>query len=851
MTDSYTQHFDQTHSAEITKTDSTDLTQILSPKKLTDWKGSLTTFNGFTDTRPNQELINGTWDEVAAILRPEKPVVLSDKKRGKYCVPCPLKVAQLVGKTLEAAEKAGGPTIGKMRSKAHVTEAALLIIDVDGLSEADFLAGLKSIEADNITYLAFTTYSHGSIEKSGIRARVAIPLDNPVTVEEYVHAWHGVDNKYWGGQADKADASGDKLYQQQGTWACHPSRADVANSWSNRGGVPRANILIEIGSTPISGTLDISSDKVGAKFANNLSLNTEVETEDRSILSIRQILERGITDKLRCQTPFRDSQSWAAFFSTNPDGIPFIFDSGTNITHWLNEFEVDEAKLIAASSVITQLIPKLKEDSAAALEDKPVEALATIQQNKPAEYQRIRNALKQANTKVSLAAVDRSVKAYVSETSTAPTHHGYAKNVLQEFTEGAHKPVGHNGELFILDADSKLWESKPVSKLIRMVAEMHDGQDNCTRASDYRAVAEHAISLAADDAFFTDAPNGLACSSGFYQIINDDISLVPLAPEHRQRVMLNFTPVEMPTPMLDSFMNQTFHSENEGEEEQQCLLMQEIAGAIMLGILHKFQIAILFYDPFGRAGKGTLENILRKLVPPEFVSAISPFKWHQDYHVATLAGKRLNVVGELPENEPMPAAAFKSVIGGDLVTGRHPTHRPITFSNEAAHIFMSNHLITTKDQSEAFFARWKIVEFPNSRLRLGLPLDKDLAQRIIDSELPGIAYWALEGAARLLSNGKLSASTAHDRLMAKWRRCTNTLEEFIHEECELILDCTYRRSEFYRDYADWCSENGRKAFSKGRVKELLAHNIGHGIRLVEVNGYETFRGIMKKSCRPG
>jgi putative DNA primase/helicase len=269
----------------------------------------------------------------------------------------------------------------------------------------------------------------------------------------------------------------------------------------------------------------------------------------------------------------------------------------------------------------------------------------------------------------------------------------------------------------------------------------------------------------------------------------------------------------------------------------------------MLGIIHKYQVAILFYEPFGRAGKGTLEKQFRALVPKEFVSAISPFKWHHDYHVATLAGKRLNVVGELPENEPIPAAAFKSVLGGDLITGRHPTHRPITFTNEATHLFMSNHLITTKDQSEAFFARWKIVEFPNSRLRSGLPLDENLAQRIIDNELPGIAYWALEGAARLLKNGKFSGSTAHDRLMAKWRRTTNTLEEFIHECCDLLPEGAYRRSELYGAYVGWCSENGRKPFSKGRVRELLEHNVGMGIRLVEVNGHETFRGLKAKPAK--
>lgn len=593
--------------------------------------------------------------------------------------------------------------------------------------------------------------------------------------------------------------------------------------------------------------LVVKADGSGVSMSlDDLALNTEIAIKDYGILTLRQIIEQGITGKVRCQTPFRDSQSWAAFLRICTDENPFIFDSGTGITHWLNEFEVDEAKLIPAYSIIKKLIPKLKEDSAAALEPDAVKALATMQQSKPAEFQRSRSALKQANKEVSLAAVDQSVKAYLSESSGAQTHHGYAKQILAEFIEGTHNPVAYHGALFVVDPDSGLWESKPVDKLIRMVAEMHDGKDHCNRSSDYRAIAEHTVSLADDDTFFAAAPDGLACSGGFYQIINDEISLVPLTPEHRQRVMLDFTPVEMPTPMFDEFMHQTFKSDREGEEQQQRLLMQEIAGGIMLGVIHKLQMAILFYDPFGRAGKGTVENIFRKLVPPEFVSAITPFKWSQDYHVATLAGKRLNVVGELPENESIPSAAFKSVIGGDLVTGRHPTHRPITFTNEAAHLFMSNHLITTRDQSEAFFARWKIVEFPNSRLQLGLPLDKDLAQRIIDKELPGIAYWALEGASRLLSNGKLSDTMAHERLMAKWRRCTNTLEEFIHEDCELSEDGTYRRSEFYRAYTSWCSDNGRKPFSKGRVKELLEHNIGLGIRLVEADGYETFKGLQEK-----
>lgn len=593
----------------------------------------------------------------------------------------------------------------------------------------------------------------------------------------------------------------------------------------------------------------VRSDEKGLKItAQDLTLETEIETKEHGVLTVRELVKNGIKSPIRCQTPFRASESWAGMLNVNQDGIPFVYDHGTSTTHWLNEFEQDDVKLIPAQNIVEQLIPKVKEDSAAVLEEEALKALAVIRQHSPADYQRNRAAIKSANKEVSLAAVDRSVKACQAEMATAETHHGYAKSTLAQLTEDPWKPVGHHSALYVLNPDTHLWDRLPADKLIRQVAEMHDAKENCCRSSDYRAIAEHAISLAADEHFFTDVPNGLACKGGFYQILGDELKLVPLAPEHRQRVMLNFTPAQLPIPMFEKFLHETFESSNEGEEAQQIVLVQEMAGAIMLGILYKYQVAVLFFEPFGRAGKGTLEKILRGLVPHDFISAVSPFKWDQDYHVATLAGKRLNVVGELPEQQAIPASAFKSVLGCDLVTGRHPTHRPITFSNEAAHLFMSNHLITTKDQSEAFFARWKIIEFPNSRLRSGLPLDKNLAERIIDNELPGIAYWALEGAMRLLKNSSFSASAAHDRLMAKWRRTTNTLEEFIHESCDLAEGNTYRRSDFYADYTAWCTENGRRPFGKGRVKELLEHNIGMGIRLVELHGYETFKGVQKKAA---
>jgi hypothetical protein len=47
-------------------------------------------------------------------------------------------------------------------------------------------------------------------------------------------------------------------------------------------------------------------------------------------------LQAAKAPKTRCQSPFRESSSWAAFYNTYRDGTPFVFDSGTNETHTLN-----------------------------------------------------------------------------------------------------------------------------------------------------------------------------------------------------------------------------------------------------------------------------------------------------------------------------------------------------------------------------------------------------------------------------------------------------------------------------------------------------------------------------------
>lgn len=414
------------------------------------------------------------------------------------------------------------------------------------------------------------------------------------------------------------------------------------------------------------------------------------------------------------------------------------------------------------------------------------------------------------------------------------THADYALQLLDGLVDssGEVRAVGVEGRIYSFEDDG-VFRGRFAGDYEVEVGKRFSGMKNCQRRGDYLGVAAHAYAIAAqgNEGFFSNAPIGLACPDGFYRMGADgEITVEPLGAEHRQRFVLRTDPKPgMPMPMFDRYLADTFASEHPHLVAEQIAQLQEIMGAVVFGLMARHEKVALFYGP-GRAGKGTALKIIEELVPREWHAASSPFRWDAEYYLADLAGKRLNVVGELPEEEPIPAAHFKTVTGRDLLTGRHPTGKPFTFRNEAAHIFNTNHFVNTRDHSEAFFTRWLIVGFLNSRLCKGdEAIDADLAEHIVRDELGAVLAWAMEGAKRLQKRGRFQVTSTQTRLMGQWRRRINSVLEFLHDtECvELEANANaaggfrWKRADLYADYVTWCYAAGRKPMGKHKVFEAL------------------------------
>ncbi|WP_295588145.1 phage/plasmid primase, P4 family [uncultured Lamprocystis sp.] len=406
-------------------------------------------------------------------------------------------------------------------------------------------------------------------------------------------------------------------------------------------------------------------------------------------------------------------------------------------------------------------------------------------------------------------------------------------------TQGALAPVADEGRLWAYRETSGLWEAIPPERIHTDIGARFRSQ-NCKKYADYKAVAALVHDMTACPEYFAGAPIGCMTPDGFYAVRGSEFTVSPPSPELRQRCAMAVTPADTDTSRFDQFLDQSFRHDDLGTSIAQQRLLQEIVGAALVGTFYRYERAVLLHGK-AQAGKSTVLRLIEALFPPQFVGSVSPFAWSDDYHAAALAGLRINLVGELPADKELPAAAFKLITGRDAVQGRHPFGRVFSFRPTCGHIFNSNDFITTRDQHPAFWRRWLCLDFANS-----VPdtdRDEDLGERIIREELPGVAWWGLEGARRLAARGGFTNSPAHHAVLKRWRQSSDAVAEFLADADAVRVDAAAVavRGEAYEAFRAWCKDNGRQALAKRKFFSRI-EGLGYVISQTS-NGYWVIRGI--------
>ncbi len=221
---------------------------IKSKTMLKDWRGHVTLFAGFYNPLPGRECAELSWDDTEQVVaRGNAPMLEESKDDALYFVSCALKTAPYVGKTREKAIENGWPLEGTQRSADHVTEAQMIVVDIDSASQEQFEQIQQRLSDSGVTYLIYSTHSHGREDKPGIRCRLIVPVDESLEKERYKLACLGIDEFLGRDNGDSViDRSGFGLHQQQGVWCTACDRAKLAFKLSHPGGVVSGAALIAL-----------------------------------------------------------------------------------------------------------------------------------------------------------------------------------------------------------------------------------------------------------------------------------------------------------------------------------------------------------------------------------------------------------------------------------------------------------------------------------------------------------------------------------------------------------------------------------------------------------------------------
>ena len=185
----------------------------------------------------------------------------------------------------------------------------------------------------------------------------------------------------------------------------------------------------------------------------------------------------------------------------------------------------------------------------------------------------------------------------------------------------------------------------------------------------------------------------------------------------------------------------------------------------------------------------------------------------------------MNISGELGTDLGRAALAamegqFKhAVSGGTIEVERKGIDK--TFDRCRARFVMAgNSLPTFMDKSDAIWRRKRIIPFD-----VQIPKaeqDPDLARKMIESELPSIMRWALDGLAEVIRLRGVPDCERGARLKAEHRACCDHEREFLTDRFEPgTREDRTASADLYREYTDWMNDNGYRPLGAARFKQRV------------------------------
>ena len=314
-------------------------------------------------------------------------------------------------------------------------------------------------------------------------------------------------------------------------------------------------------------------------------------------------------------------------------------------------------------------------------------------------------------------------------------------------------------------------------------------------------------------------------------------TLVPTDP-HKDFTLLalpfSSSEFDTPTPLFDSFVAHAFP---EDPTSFRTYLLEIIGYLLLPPYLARNPACFYLYGETG-TGKSVFLDIIEAIFPDYLKSALSLSDLtNSQFKLADLAGKLINIVDE-DESEYVNGGKLKALTSMRPITAERKYEQSFRFTPQAKFIFSSNHFPTLKNLDSAIERRLHIIPFEHR-----VPEDKiirDLAERIVQNELPGIIGQALNAALAFLDNNlKFSIpEKAHEARQTFMTESSSPLTFF--DACYQVSPTHQTTNDtLYEDYLLYCRKYQRQALSSLKFHQALK----------QIPGLVTLRGAHGKRAK--
>jgi P4 family phage/plasmid primase-like protien len=296
-------------------------------------------------------------------------------------------------------------------------------------------------------------------------------------------------------------------------------------------------------------------------------------------------------------------------------------------------------------------------------------------------------------------------------------------------------------------------------------------------------------------------------------------TLEPFTDKYRffNKLPVIYDPIIQPT-IIEDFFNEIL------VDKQDKQVIQELFGYLLYRD-YRYEKAWMFLGK-GRNGKGkTIELMERFLGKDNCASIDLQTLSTSKFSSGNLFNKMANLAGDLDKKGLENTALFKKLTGHDLIDADRKFLTNISFRNHAKMVFAANELPYTYDDSEGFYDRWIMIDFPFKFV----PKPTEKHHRLIDTqkiekistdkELSGLLNWALIGLQRLLDNNRFSTSTTTEDVRRNWKRQSSSMSAFLMDKIETRYEkgVYITIADFEKAYLNYCQEHKIKPENKKSI----------------------------------